>query len=415
MVKLDLAIIGAGPAGLAAAIRAREEGIRDIVLFDRDERPGGILQQCIHTGFGLVMFKEELTGPEYANRYITELRSLKIPVELDTAVLELGKDRSITAVSRNRIWRCSCKAIILAMGCRERTRYAVAIPGTRPAGIFTAGKAQRLMNIDGYLPGKSIVILGSGDIGMIMARRLTLEGCDVKAVIEKNPYVGGLLRNKVQCLDDFSIPLFLGHTVTEIHGAERVENVTVCRLDNDGKPDETTKKDVECDTLLLSVGLVPENELTRMAAIDIDHSTGGAFVDNMLETETRGIFSCGNVLHVSDVVDFVSLEGEIAATGSAMRIRGTLPERRKWNSFIAGRNIRQIVPQTLTQERETPLFIRVCEPTGPAKIAVGDLVQKNVPLSRPGEIIDLVIQRKTLKGLLRTQRIHRIEVSCFEG
>jgi thioredoxin reductase len=415
MVNLDLAIIGAGPAGLAAAVRAREEGIQDIVLFDRDERLGGILQQCIHTGFGLVAFQEELTGPEYANRYISEVRSLKIPVELNTAVLELGNDRSITAVSSNKVWRCSCKTIILAMGCRERTRYAVAIPGTRPAGIFTAGKVQRLMNIDGYLPGKSIVILGSGDIGMIMARRLTLEGCDVKAVVEKNPYVGGLLRNKVQCLDDFSIPLLLGHTVTEIHGAERVENVTVCKLDSAGKPDEATKKDFECDTLLLSVGLVPENELTRMAGIDIDHSTGGAFVDNMLETEAQGIFSCGNVLHVSDVVDFVSMEGEIAATGAAMRIHDTLSERQQCSSFKAGRNIRQIVPQMLTHERETPLFIRVCEPTGPAKIEVGDLVQKNVPLSRPSEMIDLLIQRKTLEKLLRRRSTNSIEVSCFEG
>ncbi|MBN2323460.1 MAG: FAD-dependent oxidoreductase [Spirochaetes bacterium] len=414
MIDLDLAVIGAGPAGLAAAVRARKEGIRDIVVFDRDDRPGGILNQCIHTGFGLLRFDEDLTGPEYAYRFVTEVNRLKVPVELGTAVVELAKDRILTAVNGKKASKYRCRAIILAMGCRERTRNAVMIPGTRPAGIFTAGKAQRLMNIDGYLPGKSIVILGSGDIGMIMARRLALEGCEVKAVVEKNLYAGGLIRNKVQCLDDFSIPLLLGHTVTAIHGEYRVEKVTICTMNEGGEPDERTAKDIECDTLLLSVGLIPENELTRMAGIGMDRSTGGAFVDNILETETEGVFSCGNVLHVSDIVDYVSLEGEIAASGAAGRIRGVLSEKRYGKRFVSGRNIRQIVPQSITQERETPLFIRVQEPTGPARITAGDIARKRVPVARPSEMIELTIEKKKCQKLLRPPGEGTIEVNCRE-
>jgi NADPH-dependent 2,4-dienoyl-CoA reductase/sulfur reductase-like enzyme len=274
---VDLAIIGAGPAGLAAAVEAKRLGIKDLVVFERDERPGGILRQCIHAGFGLEKFNEELTGPEYANRYIKMAESWRIDISLDTTVLNIDKNRALTVVSeQGGLRQVDCKSVILAMGCRERPRGALGIPGTRPAGVFTAGHAQRLINVEGYMPGRTVVILGSGDIGLIMARRLALEGAQVKAVAEILPYPSGLIRNVVQCLNDFAIPLLLRHTVAEIHGDKRVEGVTLVQVDDRWNPVEGTAQCIECDTLLLSVGLIPENELSKAAGVTIDPKTGGA-------------------------------------------------------------------------------------------------------------------------------------------
>ncbi|RKY03095.1 MAG: pyridine nucleotide-disulfide oxidoreductase [Spirochaetes bacterium] len=412
--KIDLAIIGAGPAGLAAAVRAKELGIKDLVIFERDERPGGILNQCIHNGFGLVRFKEDLTGPEYAHRFIKEAKSLNVDIELNTMVLEMTKDKEITLVNeKDRIKKYKCKSIILSMGCRERTRGAIAIPGTRPAGIFTAGKAQRLINIEGYAPGKKVVILGSGDIGMIMARRLTLEGIEVKAVVEILPYTSGLLRNEIQCLRDFNIPLLLGHTVSEIHGDKRVEGVTVVKVDDNGDYLLDTKQYFECDTLLLSVGLIPENELSMMANIPIDSYTRGPYVNDYLETDVEGIFACGNVLHVNDLVDTVSKEGEIAAEGAANRIKGKFPRVDKTILLKKGENIAQFVPQKLTMKKSTTLLIRVKTPTGEMKLSIDGIYKKRFPYARPSEIIELKIPEKEFqnKNILSSE----LKIDCQES
>jgi thioredoxin reductase len=344
-LHLDLAIIGSGPAGLAAAVKAKQLGIKDVVVFERDERPGGILPQCIHNGFGLQKFEEELTGPEYANRYIQMAADHFVDIELDTMVLQIDKNRTLTAVSEyGGLRNYQCKSIVLAMGCRERPRGAIGIPGTRPAGVFTAGQAQRMVNIEGYMPGEKIVIQGSGDVGMIMARRLTLEGAKVKTVTEIQPYTSGLIRNEVQCLHDFGIPLLLRHTVAEIHGDKRVEGVTVAEVDAEWNPIAGTEKFIECDTLLLSVGLIPENELSKMAGVSLDPLTGGAYVNEFLETDVPGIFSCGNVLHVNDYVDEVSTEGEIAARGARHRIKGKLSDEKKLIAIEGDETIGQIVP-----------------------------------------------------------------------
>ncbi|NPV54837.1 MAG: FAD-dependent oxidoreductase [Firmicutes bacterium] len=312
---IDVAIIGGGPAGLAAAIGACNAGVDPdrVLILERGERLGGILPQCIHHGFGLHRFKEELTGPEYADRFIRKVERLGVKVLLDTMVIELGADRHITAVSdRYGLVSLVPGAVILAMGCRERTRAQIRIPGTRPAGIFTAGTAQRLVNIEGYLPGRRAVIVGSGDIGLIMARRLAIEGVEVAGVFEILPYPGGLVRNIVQCLDDFGIPLYLSHTVIEIHGKDRVTGVTVAEVDNGGNPVPGSERYIQCDTVLLSVGLIPENELSRMAGVEIDPLTGGPAVTGDFQTSVSGIFACGNVLHVNELVDDVSDEGERA-------------------------------------------------------------------------------------------------------
>ncbi|MEG2406284.1 MAG: FAD-dependent oxidoreductase, partial [Clostridiales bacterium] len=312
-IKKALVIIGGGPGGMAAAIAAWNKGIKDILIIERDNALGGILNQCIHNGFGLHKFDEELTGPEYAYRYEEQINSLGIPYMLETMVTDISSNREITAINEtDGIMKIQGDAIILAMGCRERSRGALNIPGSRPSGVYTAGAAQRFVNIRGYMPGKKVVILGSGDIGLIMARRMTLEGGKVEAVIELLPFSGGLKRNIVQCLDDFDIPLYLSHTVTEIHGKNRVNAITMAEVDGNRNPIPGTEKLIECDTLLLSVGLIPENELSKKAGVPIDPVTGGALVNNRRETGVPGIFSCGNVLHVHDVVDFVSEEAEIA-------------------------------------------------------------------------------------------------------
>lgn len=328
----DIAIIGAGPAGLAAAISAREAGAENILIIERDTHPGGILQQCIHPGFGLEYFGEELTGPEYAYRFCRKAVDYNINIMLDTMVLSLEKG-CICAVSPQKgMFEVKAKAIVLAMGCRERTRGAIKIPGTRAAGIYTAGAAQRMLNIKGELVGRKIVILGSGDIGMIMARRMTLEGAEVKVIVEILPYLSGLIRNKVQCLDDFGIPLRLAHTITDISGVNRVESVTICEVDDNKMPVRGSEEIIECDTVLLSVGLIPENEISMDAGIKLSAATKGPVVDQFMQTSIKGVFACGNVLHVNDLVDNVTRESEIAGRSAALYAAGKLPEMKHINT-----------------------------------------------------------------------------------
>ena len=413
-LHLDLAIIGSGPAGLAAAVKAKQLGIRDLVVFERDERPGGILPQCIHNGFGLQKFKEELTGPEYANRYIQMAADHYVDIELNTMVLEIDRTRTLTAVSEYGGLRSyQCKSIILAMGCRERPRGAIGIPGTRPAGVFTAGQAQRMVNIEGYMPGEKIVIQGSGDVGMIMARRLTLEGAEVKAVTEIQPYTSGLIRNEVQCLHDFDIPLLLSHTVAEIHGEKRVEGVTLTEVDAGWNPLAGTEKFMACDTLLLSVGLIPENELSRMAGVTMDPLTGGASVNELLETDVPGIFSCGNVLHVNDYVDEVSAEGEIAARGARHRIKGKSAGEENLIAVTGDDSIGQIVPQAISGQRPVTFYVRVKRPMEKLILRVGDIFERKFAYARPGEMMRVRLPKNVFAEL--SPSAIRLNVSCEEG
>lgn len=363
MLHYDIAVIGGGPAGLAAAIEARKNGVRKILMIERDRELGGILQQCIHNGFGLHTFKEELTGPEYAERFIKELIAMGIEYKLDTMALEVSDNKVITAMnSTDGILHIQAKAIILAMGCRERTRGSIRIPGTRPAGVLTAGTAQRFVNIEGYMIGKRIVILGSGDIGLIMARRLNLEGADVLAVAELMPYSGGLTRNIVQCLEDFNIPLYLSHTVVNIEGHDRVEAVTIAQVDEGFKPIKGTEKKFECDTLLLSVGLIPENELSKSAGIKLDNVTGGPIVNESMETSVEGIFACGNVVHVHDLVDWVTEESKRAGSSAAKYIKGQLTSNFKIIKLKGINGVRYVVPQQIrldNMEQTVELKMRV--------------------------------------------------------
>ena len=402
-MKKELVIIGGGPAGMAAAVAAYDAGVRDILILERDDSLGGILRQCIHNGFGLHRFGEELTGPEYAYRYECQVREREIPFMLDTMVIEVSPDRVVTAMNReNGIFSIEAGAIILAMGCRERPKGALNIAGTRPAGIFTAGTAQKFVNMKGFMPGREVVILGSGDIGLIMARRMTLEGANVKAVCELMPYSGGLARNIEQCLNDFNIPLRLSHTVVEIHGKERLTGVTIARVDENRRPIKESEEYISCDTLLLSCGLIPENELTKGAGIALDRVTNGAVVDGERETEIPGIFACGNVLHVHDLVDYVSEESAIAGRAAAKFIRGEGKKDISINIKTDGR-VRYTVPQKLTEIANTSVYFRVADVYRDAKIVVRDgeniIISKKTQKLAPAEMEKVELKSDVISAL----------------
>ena len=403
--KLDIIVIGGGAAGLAAAVAAKERGVDSILILERNPELGGILPQCIHTGFGLHYFKQNLTGPEYINRFIKKAHDLDIGYKLETMILKLTPQREALAVNQyDGLLRLQADSIVLAMGCRERSRGALCIPGTRPAGIFTAGTAQRLMDIEGYVPGRKVLILGSGDVGLIMARRFTMEGAEVVGVVEIMPYPGGLDRN-LQCLRDFSIPLYLGHAATFIHGSDRVEAVTVSRLDEDGKPIVGEEKIMDCDTLILSAGLIPENELSKRAGITLDPKTGGPVVDENMETSVEGIFACGNVVHVHDLVDHVTQDGETAGRNAAKKVLGELLPLERRIRLRAEGNIRYVVPQIISGDEPLTLYSRVKEPAFNATIGVGRNIIVRKRVVKPPELVTIELTDERLRRLEKEEEL----------
>ena len=404
MIQHDIVIVGGGPAGMAAAVAAYDAGVKDVVILDREPQLGGILMQCVHNGFGLHKLGRELTGPEYAAVYEAQVKEREIRVYGETTVTAVSPERVVTAQNREGILKIQAKAVILAMGCRERSRGALNICGSRPAGVYSAGTAQKLVNCMGYQVGSRVVILGSGDIGLIMARRMTYEGAKVEAVCEVMPYSGGLTRNIVQCLEDFDIPLYLSTTVVQIHGTKRLEGVTIAQVDERRRPIEETKRYIPCDTLLLSVGLIPENELTRAAGIPIDPVTNGALVDENCQTGIPGIFACGNVLQVHDLVDYVSEEAERAGLGAVRFIQGQTSGETAIKTQ-PGNGVRYVLPQVVnSREEDVSLFLRVTQPFGKVKFTVTDgekvlAVAKRLKAA-PGEMEKITVKAEALKDAI---------------
>ncbi len=408
MLYYDLVVVGGGPAGLAAAYSAAQNGVKNILILERDQVTGGILNQCIHNGFGLHYFKEELTGPEYAQRFEEMVEQTSAAVMTDTMVLGITPDKRIYALNpKEGYFTIEAKAIVLAMGCRERTRGAISIPGDRPAGVFTAGTAQRYINMEGYLVGKRVVILGSGDIGLIMARRMTLEGAKVLGVVELMPYSNGLNRNLVQCLEDYGIPLYLSHTVTDIKGKSRVEKVIVSEVDEKKAPIPGTEMEFDCDALLLSVGLIPENEVSKTAGVALDRRSSGAVVYDDMQTSIEGVFACGNVLHVHDLVDFVTLESMKAGKFAAEYVKSPYAHTAKTVEMKNGERVSYTVPQKIDLscgEEQTDLFFRVNQVVKGGVITLTDsdgkvLLRRRKPTLLPAEMEKITLKKKDLEGI----------------